>query len=827
MQKFWQELRFGFRVLLRRPTLTTAVLLSLMLGIGVNTAVFTMLFRVFSGPLPVENPQELVAIFQTLRDKAKGEYTGFRSQSPLNYVDYRDENQTLAGMALHQWAYMNLTGREEPQRVLGVYASHNYFAVLGLKPAKGRFFSAEEAADIRAKTPVVVLSHAFWTRSYANDPDIVGKAVQINGVPFTVIGVAPKGFQGTLLEISMDLWIPVGWFQQLSPFKNFFENRDTSLFQAFGRLKPGVSREQAEADLTALSLRISAAYYRNDESSTVVMLPLTEGVFRPQDRERYLGYGRTLLVVAAFILLISCFNVANLLLVRGLERQREIATRLAMGCSRAQIITQLSVENLGLFLLGGLLSLGVARLSLDFLWKFRPPQFSANVLNLHLDAKVLGFTLGLSLLTGLLFGLVPALRAAQPDLVQTLKSGSTGLARVSRWRALRPQNLLVIAQIALTLTALIGAGLLVRTLRNAQQIDLGFSYQDMAVLSFSPGEQGYDPEQTRALYQSILERVRALPGVRSATLAANRLLRGSTLQQQVFFEGEQLAAQLNGREFQRTNIVVPGYFETVGIPLLQGRDFDDTIRADSPAVAIINQTMAQTGWPGKDPIGKRFSFHYPDDPKIEVIGVVQDAIYREIPEQPQLFIYLPHVQAHMAGATLHVRVDGNPATFLPTLRREVQSLAPNLVLAEVQPLSWFIGEALWLQRMSANLLLSLAVLALVVAVVGVYGVLTYAVNRRQREIATRIALGAQRAHLQQMIFKEVVILIGCGWLFGLGLSLFVLRPLIASQLMGVAATDPAVYLLQSLALLVAACAGATLPVWKATKTDPMLVLRGE
>ncbi|MCP4658872.1 MAG: FtsX-like permease family protein, partial [bacterium] len=537
------------------------------------------------------------------------------------------------------------------------------------------------------------------------------------------------------------------------------------------------------------------------------------------------GYMGTLLIAVGLILLIACISVVNLLLVRGMERAREISIRQAMGANRGRIIRQLVTENCLLFLLSGALSMVVARWSMNLLWKFRPPQFAEHALDLKLDATVWAVALLIAVVAGLVFGLLPALRSSKPDLVTSLKDADPQVVSTTLRLRFMAHSLLAAVQVALALAAVIGAGLLLLSLLNAHQVDLGFRTDHLALISVAPGEQGYDETQTRAFYRRIVERVESIPGVRSVALSENRLLRGAVIRHQVYTEGETVGPAGDGRPFHRVNVVGSDFFSTVGIPLKHGRDFADVEPLDGPLVAIINQSMAEL-WPGENPIGKRLRFDYPTEPLIEVVGVVGDAKYRNIHEDPLYYMYLPLAQNLPSGMTLHVRTEGDPAALLPTLRREVQDLDPNMPLADVETMSYFVDNALWLERASAALLSVFGVLAAVLAVVGVYGVLAYSVGQRQHEFGIRMAMGAQRADLYRKVLGEAAIVVLFGLAVGICLTFFGLEPLIASQLYGVGAAELLLaYIALTLLLAFAALLGCLAPARRAAHTDPMSILR--
>lgn len=824
MHELWQDLRYGFRMLLHKPAFSAVALLSLILGIGVNTAIFTLLNAVFLHPVPVAEADTLVEIYATLRSEKSGDYVGYNNFSYPTYLDLRDRAHSLSEVALFQWQPMNLTGGSTPERVIGMFVSSNYLQTLGIAPSAGRFF-LEEENETPGTHPVAVLSYACWSHLFGANPDVVGETIVLNGQQLTVVGVGPAGFRGTQLEASVDVWVPAMLYPQLSPYGAYFDRRDVGLFRIIGRLGPGTTAEQAREEMMGIARQLEEAYPEEAEGLGTRTVPLLEGTVQPSERDRYLGYGRTLIIAVSLILLIACVNVANLLLVHGLKRGREIAVRNAMGASRGRLIRQLATENLALFLVAGALSLPVARLCLELLWRFRPPRFSAEAVSLQLDHTVWAFALLTALVTGIIFGLVPAWRAAHLDLVARLKPSATPTAAFRRrWQ---PRSLLVISQVTLASLALIGAGVFLISLRNAQHIDLGFDVDPLAVLTVAPGEQGYDETRNRAFLRQVVERVEAIPGVSTAAVAANRLLRGAVTQRQVFLEGEEVAAEGGGRNFHRVNVVGPDYFSTVGISILQGRDFDASVRPDGPRVAIINETMAELAWPGENAIGKRFHFDYPSQPPVEVIGVASDAKYRQIHENPQFFLYLPLEQVLMKTATLHVRAEGDPAALLPALRRQVQALAPDLPIADLHTMRYFVNDALWLERVSATLLSLFALIALALALIGIYGVLAHSVEQRRRELGVRLALGGQRTDVLRAVLAEAGMMIAIGLGLGLGLAAFAVEPLVATQLHEVSATDPGTFAAVAVLLTLIALAGSLVPAWRATRTDPNEVLRGE
>ena len=816
---------FGLRQLRRSPGFAAAAILSLVLGIGLNTAVYTLWDAIFVRPLAVDELDDVQKIYSTRRNDA-GEFHGLYSWAWPDFQDLRERSRGFRHLSLHQWTPMNFSGGEEPKRTHGAFTTADYFKILRLEPALGRFFSPEMDDEYGAH-PVVVLSHRTWTQLFSQDAAVLGQTVQVNGRGLTVIGVAPAGFRGTEMDTTVDFWLPLSMYPEVGPYPDWFEVRGAALFRVLGRLKEGTTAAQAEEDLMRVARGMEEEFPKEAEGLGARVRPLRDNVFLPRDRERYQGYARTLRTAAALILLICCIDVAHLLLVRGLTRRRELAIRQALGAGQGRITRQLVVENLTLFLVGGLLALPVAYLALGLLWRLRPPQLPVDALDFTPDPRIFGLALLATLGLGLIFGLIPALRASRGEITPQLKDSPPGSRDALGYFS--PQRLLVMAQVALALVALIGAGLFLRSLQEAYRIDLGFADEELAVLSFAPGEQGYDEDRCLGFYDQVLEEMSGLPGVRAATLSENRLLRGAIWQRQIFLPNQEEALTIGSRAVHRTNAVVPGFFETVGIPFVRGRDFHSGDRADTQAVAIINQTLAETAWPNEDPIGKRFHYDYPDTPAIEVVGVVRNARYRNVREPSQFFLYHPVQQVFRGSMTVHLRTDEDPAQVLPAARERLRKMVPELPLSDVGPLSRFVDEDLWLDRASARFLGLFGLLALVLAMVGVYGVLTQVVQQRRREIGIRLSLGAPRKTLLRHLMKETLTLVGSGLVLGLILSFLVLRftTSLTDQLHGVAVVDPVTWAAAALVLLLAALLGGWIPGRRAVHTNPVSVLREE
>lgn len=796
---------------------------SLVLGIGLNTTVFSLWNSLFLNPLPVRDLATLAAVDVVWRNDS-GEYAGGPpGHSHDNFLDIAAGNRSFTDLALYQWHPMSFLGGGEPVRATGMFVTSSYFPLLGIQPDAGRFFRPEED-EVGGGHDVAVLSHGCWSRLFGADPEVIGRVVEINGTPFTVVGVGPPRFRGIEVTVDPDFWLPVATYPRVGPYAEWFEVRGVGIFRAIGRLRPGVTLADASADVMRLSRELEERFGKNNEGLGASAVPLLENTFQPNQRNRHLGYGSALAIGTGLILLIACINVANLLQARNLGRSRELAVRQALGADRRRLSTQLFVENMVLFAIGGVLSLPAGSLFLRLLWSLRPPEFPPEALATVPDGRVFAFSLLTTLAIGAVFGLLPAAQAESRNLAARLSQrGAPDASGHRRWHARR---LLVVAQISLALAALIAAGLFTRSLRNAHRIELGFEAGSLAVLSIAPGDQGYDAPRARELYRRILERTRALPGVAAASFSENRLLRGGVRQQPVFLDGLKDPVQIGGRQAHRTNAVLPGFFDAAGIPLVAGDDFDDSITSGGPPVAIINETMARTLWPNEPAIGQRFRFNMPTDPPVEVVGVAADAKYRHVHEPAQFFIYLPEAQRHSAAMTLHVRAEGDPRALLPALKREIHELAPALPLADVRPLAEWVADDLWLEHAAARLLSLFGALALALAVLGVYGVASQSVRRRQHELAIRRALGATDADVTRAVIAPAVTLIATGVAIGWLATALALTAStrVTGLLYDVAVVDPAVYAAAGAVLFAVALAGSWIPGRRAIVTEPARVL---
>jgi predicted permease len=611
-------------------------------------------------------------------------------------------------------------------------------------------------------------------------------------------------------------------YEQVFPMARQVNSRRALVFNLIGRLKPGIGRDRAEAGLKTTAAQLATRYPQENEGRTITLLPLAEGLINPNLRDRFVHAGQLMVAIVGLVLLIACINVANLLLARAGARRKEIAIRLSLGATRGRIIQQLLTESLLLAWLGGMAGLVFAWWGRAVLWSFRPPMLHDDQVQLAFDLRVLLFTLALSVFTGLLFGLAPALRSSRSDLVTELKERTSQFVGAPHAASLR--NLLVVGQVALSLVALIGAGLFVRSLHNAQRINPGFETERMLVLTYDLG-QGYSEARGREFNRRALERVAAVPYVKSAALAGNPPF-ATFLSRTVLIEGQESAGAQKGHIISVNNVGAE-YFRTLGIPVVKGRDFSPFANENSVKVAIINQTMAKYFWPGADDaaIGKRFRF-LSDNSNWQIVGIARDSTYMQVGEKPRSMIYLPLAQAYVPLVTLYVHTAGSPSLAIAAVRKEVQSLDPNLLLRAVRTMPEVISESLWGPRTGAALLSCFGLLALALAIVGIYGVISFSVNQRVRDIGIRLALGAGPTQILREVLSDGLTLVGAGIGAGIGCALLVTH-LLARFLFGISTADPLTILIVSLLLSAVAFAACWLPARKATKVHPSIALRHE
>jgi putative ABC transport system permease protein len=821
MDTLLQDVRYALRMLRKSPGFTLVAVLTLALGIGANTTIFTVVNAVLLRPLPVEDPEQLVAVLGTDARNSTAQQQ-FLPMSNLNYQDLRDKNETLAGMAAFTGTGVNLSGVGNPEQLNATLVSYNYFQVLGVQAAVGNTFDPEQAKK-QGAYPVVMLSYGLWQRRFGGDRGIVGKSITLNQQPFTMIGVTPKNFQGTFVGPGPDVWIPDAMHDQVLTgiIKDWFMQRRPLIMFAFGRLKPGVSREQAEANLQTVATQLAKEYPNDNEGRNVRLLPLAQTTVGPNGRELFVKAGVMLMTVVGLVLLIACANLANLLLARGADRRRELAVRMSLGASKSRLVTLMLTESFLLAFIGGGAGLAVATGFRSALLAFRPPFLKPEDIDLSMDSRVLLFTLGVALITAFAFGMLPAWQAIRFNLNDTLKEGGGRSGSAGGRHTLRSG--LVVVEVVLSMIALVGSGLFLTSLHNAEQIDPGFETKNMLVMSFDLGAQNYKPEQGQEFYRRLMERLRAMPQIKDASVASTAPL-GGGLARTVFPEGVDTSDRRNGI-LTAVNQVDTGYFKTTGTSILRGRGFEETDREGAPLVTVVNQAFADKFFPKQDPIGKRFRC-FGETWILEIVGVSRTAKINTLGEDPTPAFYLPILQHYASAVTLHVRTNGDPMAALPTVRSTVQELDRQLPLVQVQTISELLDEVLWAARFGASLLLIFGLLALTLAALGIYGVMSYNVQQRQQELGIRIALGAQKRDVLRLVLGQGLWLAGGGAIAGLVLAFLMARG-ISALLFGVHALDPATFAGVPLVLIGVALLACYIPARRATKVDPMVALRYE
>ncbi|CAN5844127.1 ABC transporter permease [soil metagenome] len=813
-----KDLTYGLRMLFRSPAFTTIAALSLALGIGANTAIFSLINVILLRPIPVAEPDRLVSVFTTDQRNP-----GNLPVSHLNFKDLRDQTHVFTEMAAFGFAQVNWSTGGESEQIPAQVVSGDYFSVLGTQPVLGRGFLPEEDAK---STPVAVVSHGFWERSLGSDAAIVGKTLTFNRTPFTVIGVAPGKFTGTLLGGGPSVWVPMSTHDIVQPNFDWYETRRGLFLFAFGRLKPGVSIDQARANLSTVFEQLAQAFPNDNQGRSAGAVPLLDARLNPggQGGAPVVQISMILMAVVGIVLLIACANIANLLLARASKRRREIAIRLALGAGRGRLLRQLLTESVLLSIIGGALGLLLAYWMLDALVA-ADLQLPVPVDDgLTIDGRVLAFTAALALLTGVLFGLAPALQASRTDVVPVLKDETVPFGAGRGWRSFFSlRQALVVSQVALSLVALIAAGLFLRSLRDAQAADMGFETRGVLIMNFNLGREGYAPERGQLFYQQVVARVAGLPGVQRAAVAQNPPLGGGFLRS-VIPEGMDTTTQ--GRILVQVNSVSPGYLETIDVPLLRGRDFMDTDTTGTPLVVVINETMARRFWPGQDAVGKRFKF-FGDEAFTSIIGIARDAVYNGVGEDPTPFIYQPLRQNYTPQAALHVRGSGDASGLAGIVRRRVQEIDPTLSVFNVRTLEDQAADALAPLRINVIVLATFGGLALLLASIGLYGVANFSVAQRTREIGVRMALGAQPSAVLVLVLGHGLMLVGAGLGVGLVLSLAMASAIPPALLPNVSARDPLTFVGTSAVLAIVALFASYIPARRATRIDPLIALRTE
>jgi len=822
----YQDIRYSARIARKNPGFSLIVIVTLALGIGANAAMFSLTDRVLLQRLPVSNPDQLAVLLT--RDPAEPE--SINNFSYPMYTDLRDRNDVFSGVIAQGGAQMNISYGDQNSRVSADLVSGNYFEVLGVRPWAGRLLTQDDDRNPSAH-PVAVISYSFWERRFGKDSSIIGKTILANEHPLTVLGVTPPGFYGVYLSSSPDVWVPLMMtpvFNPLPPTR--LVSRTHQWLTVMARRKDGVSMEQAQASLGVL-------YHQIREADAQQL----SGKLNGRDRDRFLarriqlepgGQGfqtlqremRTSLLLlfgaTCVVLLILCANLANLMMARATVRESETAVRLALGAGRARLLRQWLTEGLLLSLIGGVAGLFVAMWMKAGLLIFVPAGTRGN-LNEPFGWRFAGFVILVSLAVGLLFSLAPAIQVARQASAPSLSAETRSVTSAGRLLSLRSG--LVLVQVALSLPLLIGAVLLLRTLQNLRSVDTGFSKNNVLLASVNPFLNGYSPDKSRNFFNELLARTRALPGVTAASVATDSPLSGGWDLNGVVVEG------YTPRENEKMDIDVtyisPDYFKTLDIPLSRGRDFSSQDTIGSPPVAIINEKMAQYFFAGQDPIGRRIGLE--GVPDTTIVAVVKDAKYISLREPMRRHFYLPVMQQkNLLDLALQVRTSGNPESITGAVRDQVHQLDPHLPLYNVKTLSAEIDQSLVQDRLVTWLATAFGVLATLLVVIGLYGVLSFSVARRTREIGIRVALGAQRRDVFLMVIKHGMILVLAGTVAGAAASLTLSR-FINSLLFGVSPTNAFTFVAAAAGLIVVALAACYIPAWRATRVNPLVAIRHE
>jgi len=818
MSNLFRDIRYAIRMLIKTPAVTCVAIVTLALGIGANTAIFSGVSAFVLRELPVPESSRLVRPVEIGEDGNTADEISYP-----DFVDYRNQSTSFNGLSGEDMLQVAIDTQDQNDVIWGQAVSGNYFDILEVKPFMGRSFLPEEDGAPGAH-PVVVLGHSLWERRLGSDPNIVGKKLRLNNRPYDVIGVAPKSFKGSKFGLSMDFWVPLAMVEELRGVTGWLNSPDSHGMNLIGRLKPGVSLTQATAEMNAISGRLNQIY-PNDRASLTQARVLTEPDGRWGEAKVVFKSGSAVaMAIVALVLLIACANVANLLLARAASRRKEIGIRIALGASRSRLIRQLLTESLLLSLVGGGLGLLLAYWITSLMAGFIP-IIPYNIIEnfFALDSRALLFTFVVAVACGLVFGLAPAWNSSNPDIVPVLKGASDQQRKIRR---LTLRNILVVAQVALSLVVLVCGGLFIKSFRRAQQIDPGFETRNALLVTLNPQLVGYDNDRSRNFYEQAVSRVSNIPGISGAGIA--RLIPlgdSSNSNGPVLKEGEQLPRGSAGRSVL-TNVVSPGYFNALRIDFLDGRNFDERDKMDAQKVVVVNQYMAQQLWPGESAVGKRI-FIGPDSHEgIEVVGVVKTGKYRNLAEDPRLAMYFPVTQRRPGIMTLVARTNGDPRNFVGAIRHEMETLDRTVPLSSVRTMSEHMTWPLWAPNMAASLSLGFGLVALLLSSVGLYSVMAYVVSQRTKEVGIRMALGASRKDVLQMITSQGMRLALIGAVIGLALAL-ALAKVVSSLLIGISGYDLTTFVVVSALLAAVAFVASLLPARRATKVDPLVALRYE
>ncbi|MFZ0415145.1 MAG: ABC transporter permease [Candidatus Acidiferrales bacterium] len=814
-----QDMKFALRVLGKAPGFALIAILTLALGIGANTAIFSVVDSFLLRPLPVKDPGQITVLARQQKNEILSQY--------LSYPEYQDllqqGSRAFSDMLAYRIGLDGLSVNGHADHILTSFVTGNFFTMLGVKPFLGRLILPSEGKTVGAD-PVIVLGYDYWRTHFGSDPSVVGRNVQIDGHAFTVVGVVPESFHGLNSIVDMQAYMPVGMATIEAGFpNNFMSDRNERSFIVFGRLKPGASLEQAQTALSVIARRLADEHPQDEKDLTLNVVP--ELLARPAvlPNNPIVAVSALFLALAAMVLLLACFNVANLLLVRATVRQREMAIRAALGGTRTRLIRQLLTESLILALLGGGAGIVIGSWGSAMIGSINFHMDLPILLNFGFDWRVFTFAFAAAALTGIIVGIVPALRAARSDLNEVLHEGGRSVAGAHQ----KVRSVLVVAEIAGSLILLIVAGLFTRSLQEAQKLNLGFDPRSVLNLTMDPNEVGYSDAQGKEFYKQLLDRARALPGVESASLAFSVPM-GATFTSKTINVPGYTPPPGQPAPTVSNNIVSTEYFATMRMPLERGRTFTDADNEKSQRVAIVNETMAKRFWPHEDVLGMTFTAA--DDPGVtfHIVGVVKNARYTSIFAKDEPYLYVPLIQNYVSVETLQIRTAGQPGSIAAEAQKEIESLAPALPVFDVQTMDEALGsgQGFLVFRLGAALAATLGLLGLALVLVGVYGVVSYAASQKTHEIGIRMALGAQPAQICKMIFQQGIFLVVCGLGVGL-LGALAASRVVGNFLVGVSAVDPMTWGGVAVLLAAVTLAACYIPARRAMKVDPMVALRYE
>jgi predicted permease len=817
---FLMDLRYASRTMWKSPGFTAVAALTLALGIGANTAVFTVVNSLLLNPLPVEKISTLAAL-NTTQTKKTARLGDLQALSFQNLKDLRERTHAFSSLAGHSSPMaVTMTDKAEPHRIFMELVTANYFQTLGIHPYLGRFFVPDEDAKPGAAA-VAVLGYSAWQSRFAGVPDIIGRTIKLNELPFTIVGIGPKDFKGLYAVFGPDLWVPSMMAERILPssLRKALTDRTIPLFTGIGRLGTGITVPQAQAEMKIDAAALDNEHPDANQGQNIVVRPLTEAAYGPERQALMFG-GVFLMAIVGLVLLIACSNVANLLLARAAVRRQEIAVRIALGAGRRRLIRQLLTESILLGLLGGVFGFLFGYGGCQLLSSLRPAEYAQNLADLRIDPAVFGFAFAIAILTGLIFGIVPALRSSRTSVSEVLKEETRTAGRARG--GINLANALLAGQVSVSLVLLVVAAMFFRSIQHEYTIDPGYQTKHLAIFMLYPGQAGYDQARTEQFYKQARDRISTVPGIASLSWASNLPLWGRK-QTGVVIEGQE-----QHKKSQAISAVVNtidlDYFSTLGVLFVRGRDFTQDDRDGSAPVAIINDTMAAEYWPNQDPLGKRVQLPHGKD-FLKIVGIVKTSNYQTLGEPPQSCIYTPLRQNFSDAMILYVRTEQDPSGILAGVQSEIHNIDRGLAMEDMRTGTKVIEQALWWSKMAVDLLGVFGLLALGLASVGLYGIMAYSVNQRRREIGVRMALGAGQGNVWLLVLRQGMTLVLVGLAAGIVLALLVGQAL-SRFLYGVSGSDLLSLGGASLVLLVVALVACYLPARSASRVDPLVALRG-